>query len=97
MQNINLLELIIISQDNKAYKLWKFFVVLHSLVSSYFYAYMAAFHKPLPGSDLFNLMVYFEFIFFCQIVFKFLEEFTKDGQTTPTRDLTEISTKYLKG
>ena len=49
MQNINLMELIIISQDNKAYKIWKFFVVLHSLISSYFYAYMAAFHKPVPG------------------------------------------------
>ena len=33
----------IISLDNRAYKLWKFFSVLCSLFSSYFYAYIGAF------------------------------------------------------
>ena len=91
------MELIIISGSNKYYKAWTGFVVLHSLLSSYFYAYMAAFYEPQPEDDLFKLMVYFEFIFFCSIILKFFEEFTKDGQTIPTRDLAEIANRYLKG
>ena len=46
ISDINILELITISDSNKYYKAWKGFVVLHSLVSSYFYAYMAAFESP---------------------------------------------------
>ena len=87
ISKINILELITISDSNKSYKAWKGFVVLHSLVSSYFYAYMAAFKSPTPDHHLFKVMLYFEFIFFCEIVFKFFEEFTKDGQTIPTRSL----------
>lgn len=97
ISNINILELITISDSNKYYKAWKGFVVLHSLVSSYFYAYMAAFKSPKPEDDLFKVMLYFEFIFFCEIIFKFFEEFTKDGQTIPTRSLAEIGNRYLKG
>jgi hypothetical protein len=97
ISKINILELITISDSNKSYKAWKGFVVLHSLVSSYFYAYMAAFKSPTPDHHLFKVMLYFEFIFFCEIVFKFFEEFTKDGQTIPTRSLYEIGMKYLKG
>jgi hypothetical protein len=59
------MDLITIGEDNKLYKIWKFFVVLNSLISSYFYAYMAAFHKPSPDEDLFKVMVFFEFVFFC--------------------------------
>lgn len=97
ISNINILELITISDSNKYYKAWKGFVVLHSLVSSYFYAYMAAFNSPKPEDDLFKVMLYFEFIFVCEIIFKFFEEFTKDGQTIPTRSLAEIANRYLKG
>lgn len=96
MANINVLDLITIGEHNKAYKLWKGFVVLNSLVSSYFYAYMSAFYSPKPENNLFKVMLFFEIVFFAQIILKFFEEFTKDGQTIPTKDLGEIARKYLK-
>jgi hypothetical protein len=48
---------------------------------------MAAFEAPHFGERNFTIMLCFEFVFLCSMGFKFLVEFTKDGQTIPTRDL----------
>ena len=80
-------ELIIIRENNKLYGLWKLLDVLCCLISSYFYAYMAAFQDPKRGDSLFILMVFFETVFAISIMLKFLVEYVKDGQTIPTRDL----------
>ena len=67
------------------------------VVSSYFYAYMAAFKAPKPGDYLFHIMIVFECLFAVDIFLKFLKSFTKDGETMPTIDLAKIAQRYLKG
>ena len=86
----------IICQENRAYKAWKGFSIFSSLISSYFYAYMAAFRAPVLGEQNFTIMLVFELIFLCSMGFKFLNEYTKDGSTNPTRDLKKIAEKYLR-
>jgi hypothetical protein len=87
----------IISQDNKLYYLWRGFNILCCLLSSYYYAYMAAFVAPKWGERNFFIMLGFEFIFLMSMGFKFLCEFVKDGAVTPTRDLKQIAERYLRG
>ena len=41
-------------------------------------------------------MIGFEIIFTISIVTKFLEEFLKDGQLNPIRDLKQIAERYLQ-
>ena len=76
--------------------MWKFIDVIACLISSYFYAYLGAFHNPNPEDNLFGVMVFFETIFFISIVCKFFVEFKKDGQTIPIRNLGEIANRYLR-
>jgi hypothetical protein len=40
---------------------------------------MAAFVKPMPGEDLFTLMIFFESVFFISMALNFFVEFKKDG------------------
>ena len=84
-------EQIIISDENKAYKLWIVFNMILCILSSYFYAYMAAFKAPQPGEKLHYVMIVFECLFGVDISLKFLKSFTKDGETTPTIDLAKIA------
>lgn len=90
-------ERIIIGDDNKYYKGWLLFILFVSLISSYFYAYMAAFRAPKPGDSLHYWMIVFESTFLLDMVFKFLKSFTKDGETVPTTDLAKIARRYLRG
>ena len=96
LDKINLLDFVIISEENKIYKMWKFLDVMACLISSYYYAYMAAFQNPMVGEPLFNVMLFFETIFFISMVLNFFVEFVKDGQTIPTRDLAQIANRYLR-
>ena len=57
---------------------------------------MAAFAAPSFGERNFTIMLAFETIFALSMGFKFLKEFTKPGQPTPTRDLAKIAERYLK-
>jgi hypothetical protein len=56
---------------------------------------MGAFVAPTWGERNFTIMLAFEFVFFCAMIFNFLKEFTKDGQVTPIRDLKLIAEKYI--
>ena len=62
-------------------------MILCSWISSYFYAYLAAFKKIGPGEPMFIAMLSFEAVFLISIVLKFFVCFTKDGHTIPTTDL----------
>jgi hypothetical protein len=49
MENLegkSIIELFIISRENRFYKLWLLLDVICCLISSYFYAYLAAFKEP---------------------------------------------------
>ena len=42
----SIMDIFIISKDNKIYLIWRAIVIFSCLTSSYFYAYMAAFENP---------------------------------------------------
>lgn len=90
-------ERIIIADDNKYYKAFVFFNMWICIISSYIYAYMAAFYAPKAGDTLYYVSLFFELWFLLDITLKFLKSFTKDGETVPTIDLNQIATRYLKG
>ena len=64
-------------------------------MSSYFYAYLAAFDGASVGDQSFSIMLAFEIVFVLSMGFKFLCEFLKDGHNTPIRDLSEIASRYF--
>ena len=97
LREIPFSERIVISDENKAYKFWVILNMIMCIISSYFYAYMAAFKKPVPGDNLHHLMLAFEFFFFTDMTLKFLKSYTKDGETVPTIDLGKIARRYLRG
>ena len=78
----------IICEESEMYAFFGVITTISCLLSSYYYAYMAAFEAPSFGERNFTIMLAFESIFALSMGFKFLREFTKEGQTTPTRDLT---------
>ena len=86
----------LICENNRLYKLWRGISTICCLLSSYYYGYMAAFEAPSWGERNFTIMLVFEFIFFLSIKFKFLREFTKEGQTVPTRDMKQIAERYIR-
>ena len=89
--------MIIVCVDSKFYAIYKGVNLFCCLTSSYFYAYMAAFEEPGPGSFLFTINWTYEAIFIISMIICFLTEFHKDGETTPTRDLKQIANRYLYG
>lgn len=93
----SILDMISIPEDNRVYLWWRTLVIFCCLTSSYFYAFMAAFQDPTPGSFLAWINVIFEIIFLTSICIQFLVEFTPPGQLTPVKDITQISLRYLKG
>jgi hypothetical protein len=95
VKNKTFMERIVIDENNRYYLAWKIIVIFLCVISSYFYAYMAAFRAPEPGEDFFSVMLFFEISFFIDICLKFLVSFTKDGETIPTRDLSKIGWRYL--
>lgn len=91
------LEWIVIDMDNQVYLLWKMFVTTCCVVSSYLYAFIAAFENPNPGEMLFNITVFFESVFLVSICVNFLVSYEPDGEDYKVKDLTLISQRYLKG
>ena len=75
----SILDMISIPEHNKVYLWWRTLVIFCCLTSSYFYAFMAAFQDPLPGSGLSYINWFFEMIFLASICIEFLVEFTPPG------------------
>ena len=78
---------IIISEDNTLYNMWSVIHIVACLTSSYFYAYMAAFEDPAPGTMLFNLNWGYEIIFWISLGLSFLVDFKPEGSAITVRDL----------
>lgn len=93
----NFAQYLVISHNNKVVYLWNVLYVLSCLTSCYFYAFMAAFEKPKPGSWLFILDWSFEGIFLVSLLLNFITDYKEDGNPNPVRDLNKISMRYLKG
>ena len=86
----------IISQKNKPYQLFEMFVSLLCMLSSFNYAYLAAFrmHKEL-NETIMSIWILYELIFFLDIILQFLLEFTSETSSIPVRDLEKIAWNYI--
>lgn len=93
----SILDMISIPEDYKPYLYWRSINIFCCLTSSYFYAFMAAFEDPAPGSFLQKINVIFEIVFLISMFLQFLVEYTPPGQLVPVKDISMISMRYLKG
>ena len=87
----------IIYRDGQFWTFWSVINTISCLTSSYFYAYIAAFEIPPPGSFLFIVDWTYEVIFFMTLCFNFLVDFQVDGEPKPVRDYKRIAQRYLSG
>jgi hypothetical protein len=71
--------MIIIYEDNRYYDYWKYAELVIAMVSSYFYAYIAAFIKMEYGDTKFTWMLCYEIFFFISTCLKFLRSYVPDG------------------
>ena len=56
--------MIIIYDDNRYYDYWRYAELMIAVVSSYYYAYVAAFFKIEYGESRFSWMIFYESFFF---------------------------------
>jgi len=83
----------VIKVDSPLYQFWKIFVVFIYIISSYIYAYIAAFGKD---KQIEYIVLFFEIIFAMDIIVQFLLEFKPEDQYNKVRDITEIAKRYIK-
>lgn len=91
------LEWIIIDSEGQGYILWQMFVTICCVISSYLYAFIAAFENPNPGETLFNVTIFFESVFLVSLCVNFLVDYKPEGEEGKIKDLNLISIRYLKG
>lgn len=75
--------------DTPWYQMWKLFVVLICIASSFIYAFMAAFYNSQAekGNDLVNLEISFEVVCGIDILVQFILEYKPDDSLIMVRDL----------
>ena len=80
---------------------WNFFEVILSIISSYVYAYMAAFgtenSDTTPNKDLLIADIFFFAFFTISIIINFLRDFVPPGETQACKDLKKIAQRYIHG
>lgn len=87
---------IVISKDNKIYKLISGFELVLCILSSYYYGYMASFHSKEDEPKVLVWVLIFEVYFgICFLLNFFVEYYTEDSPL-PVRDLGKIAIRYLK-
>ena len=87
--------MIIISRNNKVLFVWNAIHIVACLVSSYMYAYLAAFSEK--GGETFNeIIIGFEIIFFISFCLNFITDYKEEGAPNPVRDIALISMRYMQ-
>ena len=80
---------------------WNQFDIICCVLSSYVYGFAAAFqmttHVMEPDYNVMLLDTGFFIVFSISMIFKFIKEYTPQGEQDPCRDLSMISARYLKG
>ena len=89
--------MIIIYQDNRYYDYWTYAETTIAMVSSYHYAYIAAFIKMKYGDAIFNWMLFYEIFFLISTCLKFLKSYVPDGSTVPVKQLSLTVERYVFG
>lgn len=91
----DVMKMFLISENSCVLWLWNPLYTLACLSSSYYYAWISAFEPHLTYIPL--VSVGFESAFAFNMLLCFLKEYTNDGDTTPVRDISKISMKYING
>lgn len=87
--------MIIISRDNKGLFIWNGIHIVACLVSSYMYAFLAAFHEK-EGALFNEIIIAFEIIFFISMCLNFITDYKEEGVNSSITDISRISIRYLK-
>jgi hypothetical protein len=90
-------QLIIISKDNKCYSIFNTIEIVIIMISSYYYAYLAAFETIRPGDVDFQWMLGFECFFLVSCCLKFLVTYVPDGHIAEVKELSLIVERHFKG
>ena len=87
----------VINHEGKKYKIFKYTVGVFCLISSYLYAYLAAFRiKPEYTLDLNNFgMIVCEFIFTIDFLAKFFLSYTDSHSLKKVEEFNKIVPNYL--
>lgn len=91
-------DFIIISELNPLYHLFEVLITMLCLVSSYIYAYIAAFrlHQDM-NQTAYKLSYIFETMFFIDLILNFFVEYQPEDSKYPVRDMSKIAVNYLQG
>ena len=91
-------KLLLISEKNKLYHFFCLIVTISCLISSYIYAYMAAFRLHPDRETKFTTIaaLFFELIFVGHMCTQFILEYTPEGSKIPVRDYKMIAMRYMK-
>ena len=79
-RNIDCLDYMTISESGYFMLIWSPVESIVCLISSYYYAYLAAFSELEP-SEIQWLAVWFEVFFLVCLIMNFFKEYTPDGET----------------
>lgn len=88
----------LISENNRPYHIFCFIVTISCLVSSYVYAYIAAFRMHPQREKVFTTLaqIGFELIFIIHMATQFILEYTPEGSKTQIKDYKKIAMRYIK-
>lgn len=86
---------LVLCANNKYYLWWMTLNTFCCLTSSYFYAYLAAFHGAMKIGVLWRINSAYETNFAITMVLSFFVEFQEEGQQFPVRDINKIAKHYL--
>lgn len=87
---------IIMSHQSYFSLTWGFIDIILSLVSSYFYAWLAVFYDDLISDSAFNsYQMFFEIFFLFGMIKSFITDYIEDGEIVPVRDLIKIGQRYI--
>lgn len=91
-------DFIIISELNPLFQIFQVFITVLCLMSSYVYAYIAAFrlHNDMNES-VYKLNYFFETMFLIDCILTFFVEYQPEDSKYPVRDMSKIAINYLQG
>ena len=91
-------DFIIISELNPLYHIFEVLITMLCLVSSYIYAYIAAFrlHQDM-NQTAYKLSYIFETMFLIDLILNFFVEYQPEDSKYPVRDMSKIAVHYLQG
>ena len=90
-----MVNLLIISEYGSFNIFWKIFDLINCILSSYIYAWLAAFGDQASGTVMTDMSIFFESCFTVTMLLHFITDYTPEGERVPIRELSKISKRYL--